>query len=242
VAIESSSDGRVALISGASRGIGLAITNTLYNSGWKIVANSRNIIELKSAHEDKDFNRIHFVAGDCSVQAIAVTMVADALRLYGNVDLLVLNAGYGFFGGIESGSDQEIQEIVQSNVLGTIRLIRSVTPYMKAQNSGDIVIIGSNAGLRGGRNEAVYAATKHAQLGLAGSLDRELREFGIRVSCILPGNVDTSFGQSSSVAQRQRSERPLEPEDVARSLVFIVSQPKSMRITQVILLPMSQGS
>jgi 3-oxoacyl-[acyl-carrier protein] reductase len=133
-------------------------------------------------------------------------------------------------------------ETLNTNILGNVWLSRSAIAHMKKNGAGDLVFIGSTSGFRGGRNEAVYAATKHAQLGFAGAIDREVRELGIRVSSILPGGVRTEFGQSNENTSRDNFDTFLDPVDVARALNFIVSQPLTMRITQLVILPMSQGS
>jgi len=155
----------------------------------------------------------------------------------------VINAGVGFFGSFMDISQGATEEIIRTNILGSINLVKAAMPELLKNAHSDIVFISSTAGSRGGANEAIYAATKHAQNGLAGSLDREYRKQGVRVSIIAPGATRTSFGigngrEASGIDQKDF----LNPNEVAETVAFTLSLPKNARIQYLSILPMSQQS
>jgi NADP-dependent 3-hydroxy acid dehydrogenase YdfG len=157
-------------------------------------------------------------------------LVAAALERHQRLDAIVVNAGIGMYGGIMDLSDDELRDMVDTNVNGTVWPIRAAVPHFLDAGTGDIVIVSSVAGLRGAGDEAVYAATKFAQVGLAGALDRELREKDIRVSAICPGGTATEFAMGAG----RTPDMPgladmLRAEDVAAAIVTVLRQPRSMR-------------
>ncbi|MFO7548861.1 MAG: SDR family oxidoreductase, partial [Acidimicrobiia bacterium] len=153
-----------------------------------------------------------------------------ALQSFGRLDILVANAGIGAYGGIMDLTDQQLAEMMDTNVAGTVWPIRAAVPHFLDQGAGDIVIVASVAGLRGAGDEAVYAATKFAQVGLAGGLDRELRAKGIRVSTICPGGVATEFAMGSGrTPDMEGLKYMLRAGDVAAAVVSVLRQPSSMR-------------
>jgi 3-oxoacyl-[acyl-carrier protein] reductase len=157
-------------------------------------------------------------------------LVEAALDAHGRLDTIVVNAGIGVYGGIMDMSDQQIEEMIETNVSGTVWPIRAAVPLLLKGDGGDIVIVASVAGLRGAGDEAVYAATKFAQVGLAGALDRELREKGIRVTAICPGGVATEFAMGTGrTPDMPGLEEMLRPEDVAAAIVSVLKQPRTMR-------------
>ena len=170
-------------------------------------------------------------------------LVNTAVERFGHLDAFVANAGLGHYGGILDLNDDECIEMVESNVLGTVWSVRAAVPALLANGQGDIVIVSSVAGLRGGADEAVYAATKHAQVGLAGSLDRELREKKIRVSAICPAAVNTEFAIGfGRTAGDAWLDDVLQPEDVANAIVTVLEQPNHIRTTQWSMWSMAQQS
>ncbi|HMH58969.1 MAG TPA: SDR family oxidoreductase, partial [Galbitalea sp.] len=134
------------------------------------------------------------------------------------------------YGGILDGSDEDLRRMLETNIDGTIWPIRSAVRRMDERGRGDIVIISSVAGLRGRENEAVYAATKHAQVGLAGALDRELHRRGIRVTALCPGGVVTEFAMGTGrTPQSPELAEMMSSDDVANAIVTILQQPRGMR-------------
>jgi 3-oxoacyl-[acyl-carrier protein] reductase len=221
--------GRVAAVTGASAGIGAATARALSAAGAAVVLGARRSDRLHQLAEELGGD-VAVVDMDVRVPADSERLVGAAVERFGRLDALVANAGIGAYGGIMDLSDQQLVDMVDTNVMGTVWPIRAAVRHMKAAGSGDIVIVASVAGLRGAGDEAVYAATKFAQVGLAGALDRELREQNIRVSIICPGGTATEFAMGAG----RTPDMPgladmLRPDDVAEAVLTVLRQPKSMR-------------
>ena len=236
-------ENQVVLITGASSGIGMATAKAFAEEGAKLVLNGRGQTRLDTIVQEIGLSQAIGVAGDCSDPAIAKKMAATAIENWGRIDALVANAGTGFFGSVLSGSDDEIIQTVHTNFIGTVQLVRAGLPQMVTQKSGDIVIVASAAGYRGYANEAVYAGTKHAQVGFAGSLDREVRESGVRVSLVCPAGTDTDFAFGNGRTPGDPSLKDyLAPEDIAFQILTIIKMPITMRTQSWGTWSMKQGS
>ena len=160
--------------------------------------------------------RVLPVAGDVREPESATALVEAAEREFGRLDSMVVNAGVGMYGGILDRSDEDLQTMMRTNVEGTVWAVRAAVRSFRSSGGGDVVIVASVAGLRGGADEAVYAATKFAQVGLAGALDREVRTDGIRVTAICPAGVETEFAIGAGRTEGDPSLADyLRPEDVA---------------------------
>ncbi len=219
----------VVAITGASSGIGAASARALSAAGAKVVIGARRGDRLKSLASELN-GTATVVEMDVRNSADNQRLVATAIEAHGRLNTIVVNAGVGVYGGIMDMSDEQIEEMVDTNVSGTIWPIRAAVPALLDSGGGDIVIVSSVAGLRGAGDEAVYAATKFAQVGLAGALDRELREKDIRVSAICPGGVATEFAMGTGrTPDMPGLEKMLRPEDVAEAIVSVLKQPRTMR-------------
>jgi 3-oxoacyl-[acyl-carrier protein] reductase len=221
--------GRVVAITGASAGIGAASARALAARGARVVLGARRKHRLDELAADLG-DGVAVVEMDVRKPDDARTLVQTALDQFGGLDAVVANAGIGAYGGIMDLTDEQLATMMETNVAGTVWPIRAAVPHFLERGTGDIVIVASVAGLRGAGDEAVYAATKFAQVGLAGGLDRELRAKNIRVSTICPGGVATEFAMGAGrtpdmpgLAEMMRAE------DVAEAIVTVLSQPKSMR-------------
>jgi 3-oxoacyl-[acyl-carrier protein] reductase len=235
--------GSVVVITGASSGIGRAAARLLVAAGANVALGARRKDRLDELVAEFGEDRAIGVAGDVASPADNHALVAAAMDRFGRVDSLVANAGIGAYGGILDQSDDELTEMIGTNFTGTVWSIRAALPPMLAAGGGDIVIVSSVAGLRGGADEAVYAGTKFAQVGLAGSLDRELREKGVRVTTIAPAAVSTEF----AIGRGRDEGAPwldevLRPEDVAYAIVTTLKQPRRMRTQLWSMWSMTQGS
>jgi NADP-dependent 3-hydroxy acid dehydrogenase YdfG len=235
--------GTVVAVTGATAGIGRASARALVAQGARVVLLGRRQERLDALVAELGAEQVATVAGDVADPAINAAMVAAAHERFGRLDSVVANAGIGAYGGIMSLTDDEIRTMDATNFLGTVWSIRAAVPTFLAAHGGDVVIVSSVAGLRGGPWEAVYAGTKHAQVGLAGSLDRELREHGIRVSTICPAAVSTEFaigaGRNAGDAWL---EDVLSAEDVADAVVAVLRQPRRLRTQTWVLRSMSEES
>jgi NAD(P)-dependent dehydrogenase (short-subunit alcohol dehydrogenase family) len=176
----------IALVTGASSGIGQAAAKRLALAGYKVYGTSRR----GARAGQRSFAMLPLdVTSDESVDAV----VKDVMRLDGRIDLLVNNAGFGVAAGAEESSIEQARSIFETNFFGLVRMTRAVVPHMRRQGSGRIINIGSVLGFLPMPYGALYAATKHAIEGYSESLDHELRTRGIRVSVIEPAYTKTQF-------------------------------------------------
>ena len=221
--------GKVVIITGATAGIGAAAAKALVEKGCKVVLNARNEERLKGMVAELGANAI-YVAGDCSEPDLARKVAKAAVDTFGTIDAVVPNAGIGFYGSILDHSDEDMNRMMRTNYEGTVHMVRAALPTMLAKIEGDVIIVASVAGFRGGDIEAVYTGTKHAQVGFAGALDRELRVKGVRVALVCPAGVETEFALGfGRTAGEEKLKTYLRPEDVAFQITTIMSQPRSVR-------------
>lgn len=220
----------VVVVTGATSGIGAATARALNAAGANLVLSGRRPGRLDRLAEELGPERTHIVAGDIAVPTTSRRLVEAAQERFGRLDSLVASAGVGHYGDIVEGTDDDLIEMVNTNVLGTVWSVRAAVPALRASGGGDIVIVGSVAGYRGGPKEAVYASTKFAQVGLAGAIDRELRADGIRVTTICPAAVHTEFAIGTGRTEGDPwLDQVLQPEDVAEAVVFTLRQPRRLR-------------
>jgi short-subunit dehydrogenase len=179
----------IALVTGASSGIGLATARALRRGGYKVFGTSR-----KPARESTD--GITMLVCDVISDDSVKSFVEDVLGLEGRIDLLVNNAGLGMFGGAEESSVAQVQSLFDVNLFGVMRMTNAVLPAMRRSGKGRIINIGSVLGLIPAPYAAHYSAAKHAVEGYSESLDHEVRAFNIRVSVIEPAFVRTVFDQN----------------------------------------------
>jgi NADP-dependent 3-hydroxy acid dehydrogenase YdfG len=226
-------DGSVAVITGASAGIGAATARTLVAAGARVALSARRTERLDALTDELGADSVLGVTGDVRDPAHNEALVEAAVQRWGRVDTIVANAGIGAYGGILDLDDDVLREMVETNYLGTVWTVRAAVRHMRAHgNGGDIVIVASVAGFRGGDDEAVYAGTKHAQVGLGGSLDRELRAEGIRVTLVCPAGTSTEFAIGAGREEGSPElDDYLRPDDVAHAIRVVLEQPRSVRTT-----------
>lgn len=185
-------------ITGASRGLGLAVAEAALEAGDRVIASARNpkkISDTLSGYGD----RLHAIELDVTDTAAIDTVVRSAAEHYGRIDVLVNNAGYGQLGAFEEVSPLMLKRQFDTNVFGVFNVTRAVLPIMRAQRAGHIITISSIAGLEGFDGSSIYCATKHAVAGWSEALSRELAPFGLKVTCVYPGRFRTDFLDGSSV-------------------------------------------
>ena len=236
--------GSVVAITGASAGIGAATARALVEAGANVALSGRRKERLDALADELGQDRVVAVAGDVRDAEHNEALVQGAVARWGRLDTVVANAGIGAYGGILDLSDEQLREMVDTNYLGTVWTVRAAVRHMRAQgDGGDIVILSSVAGFRGGADEAVYAGTKHAQVGLGGSLDRELRHEGIRVTLVCPAGTSTEFAIGAGREEGSPALASyLRPEDVAHAVRVVLEQPRSVRTTVWQLWSMEQQS
>jgi len=235
--------GTVVVITGATAGIGAAATRLLVEAGANVAVGGRRQERIDELVAELGDDRVVGVVCDVRNPADNAALVAAAVDKWGRLDSVVPNAGIGMYGGILDYPDDEIVRMVDTNFTGTIWTVRAALPAMLEAGGGDVVIVASVAGRRGGADEAVYAGTKFAQVGLAGSMDRELREKGVRVTAICPAGVETEFALGAGrTAGEEALSAYLRPEDVAHAVVTVLQQPRRVRTTLWALWSMGQQS
>lgn len=229
-------DGKVALITGASRGIGSAIARALAEEGADLGLASRSGDDLGLAGAVA-------MATDVRVPSQLEAIVAATVERFGRLDILVINAGVGAYGPFLDTPIEHVEEMIDVNVKGAIYAARAALPYLVQSGAADFVMIASEAGRRGLPYEAVYCSSKFAQVGLTAALDHELREQGVRCTNICPGGVATDFamgrGRTPDMPQLAGMMRP---EDVAEAVRFVVTRPRSHRILEVAFRPVTETS
>jgi 3-oxoacyl-[acyl-carrier protein] reductase len=236
--------GTVVAITGATAGIGAATARLLVEAGANVALGGRRQQRLDELVAELGGDRAVGVVCDVRDPADNARLVQAALDTWGRLDSVVPNAGIGMYGSILDYPDDEIARMIDTNYTGTVWAVRAAVPAMlQTTGGGDVVIVASVAGLRGGPDEAVYAGTKFAQVGLAGSLDRELREKGIRVTAVCPAGVETEFALGAGRTEGDPSLAAyLRPEDVALAVVTALQQPRRVRTTVWAMWSMGQQS
>ena len=199
------------IITGVSRGIGLALVHQFLKKG--AIVGGMGINQPSIDHPNFTFYKT-----DIRRKSEVNASFGDFLAL-GNtgVDVLVNNAGVGYFGYLEAYADEHVEAMFDTNVYGTIYASQAVIPSMKKQERGHIFNISSIAGLEAFPQVSIYCATKHAVRGLSESMYKELRDFGVKVTCVYPGSVKTDFFRNIDTIEP--SDNMLQPEEVASIIV-----------------------
>ena len=229
-------EGKVALVTGASRGIGAAVARALAERGARLVLASRS---------GDDLGLEGVVARPCDVRRTVDLegIVAEAIERFGRLDLLVANAGVGAYGPFLELDPEHLEEMIDVNVKGTLYAVRAALPYLLESPEADIVTIASEAGRRGLPLEAVYCASKFAQVGFTRALDHELRDRGVRCTNICPGGVATDFAMGRGrTPEMPELEGMMTSEDVAEVVVFALTRPRSHRILETAFRPVTEPS
>ncbi|MGD0173417.1 MAG: SDR family oxidoreductase [Anaerolineales bacterium] len=236
--------GKTALITGASSGIGRASALALAQEGANLVLTARRrnrLDELEAAVQKTDGTAVS-VVGDAVQEETAVACVAAAVKTFRTLDILINNVGVGNYKNLVDTSAAEYDEMMDANVRTTFLFTRHAVPVMIRQGSGTILMISSMAGIYGFPGEAVYCATKFAQVGFAQALDKELRPLGIKVGVICPGGVKTEFALGKGrTAQSVAESGMLEAEDVAGAVLLACTQSHNVRIIEVQMRTMKEA-
>lgn len=228
--------GKTALITGASRGIGEATARALQELGVNLALASRS-------GEDLGLDGALAMSVDVRRPSDLGAIVEAAVDRFGRLDILVVNAGVGSYGPFLELPADELEEMIDINVKGAIYSIRAALPHLLRSDAADIVTIASEAGRRGLPLEAVYCASKFAQIGLTRSLDHELREQGVRCTNVAPGGVATDFAMGRGRSpEMPELEGMMDPQDVADAVVYVLTRPRNHRILEIAFRPMTESS
>lgn len=234
---------KTALITGASAGIGWASALALAGEGANLVLTARRqerLTELEAAVQKAGGKAVTF-SGDAKEEKTARQAVELALEAFGALDILINNVGIGNYKNLVDTSLEDYDEMMDSNVRSTFLFTRYAAPVMIKQGSGTILMVSSMAGVYGFGGEAVYCATKFAQVGFAQALDKELRPHGIKVGAICPGGVKTEFALGKGRTEDSvAASGMLEPEDVAGVILMACTQSPGSRIIEVQMRTMAE--
>jgi len=226
---------QIILLTGASRGIGRATAHLLAQQGASLALLARHAEEL--TREAHDLNALALPA-DVTDEAQVKAAVAATISHYGRLDAIICNAGVGSFAELENFALDEFERQFATNVRGTFLLCKYAVPHFKAQKSGHIIGVASDVSKRTFAHGTVYGATKYAQDALLGSLRKEVRPHGVKVSVIYPGMVDTYFNGEPGGAATAHTH--LRPEDVAAAIAYVLQAPAHVVVDELMLHPLSQ--
>jgi short-subunit dehydrogenase len=221
---------KVALVTGASSGIGQSIAELLARSGYTVYGTSRK----GNATEQRNYK---IIALDVNSEESTQAAINTVIQAEGRIDVVVNNAGFGVeAGGAEESSIAQMQQVFETNFFGVVRVIQAVLPYMRQQKQGRIINIGSMLGLLPAPYMATYSATKHAIEGYSESLDHELRTRGIRVSVIEPAYTKTNFEANAPALDSKIEEYALARKALAKLMkTAIESGDDPMVVAKVVL-------
>jgi len=228
-------EGKVALVTGASRGIGAAVARALDGHGAKLGLASRSGDDLG----------LDAAAQPCDVRELdqLESIVAATVERFGRLDILIVNAGVGAYGPFLDLSLEHLDEMIDVNLKGTLYAVRAALPHLVESGRADIVTIASEAGRRGLPYEATYCASKFGQVGFTRALDHELREHGVRCTNVCPGGVATDFALDQG---RGRTPEALPgmmtADDVAEVVLFVLTRPRNHRILETAFRPVTEPS
>jgi 3-oxoacyl-[acyl-carrier protein] reductase len=228
--------GRVALITGAGRGIGAATAKLLAENGVRLALASRR-------GENPGVADAFVRACDVRDPASVREMVDASVAHFGQLDIVIGNAGVGGYGPFLDVPDEQIEDMIDTNVKGLIYTLRATLPHLEKSDAADVVTVASEAGRRGLPNEAVYCSSKFAQVGLTSALDHELRPLGIRCTNVCPGGVATDFAMGTGrTPDMPQLAGMMRPEDVAETILFVLTRPRNHRILEVAFRPLTEQS
>jgi 3-oxoacyl-[acyl-carrier protein] reductase len=227
--------GQVVLITGSSRGIGLAIARQLGRMGARVAMCGQNAARLHAAAESLRGDSIETlaVAADVRHAAEVTHLVWEVNHAWGDIEILVNNAGMGIFSPLHELSESDWDTILDTNLKGVFLCSREVAPQMIRRRSGHIINIASLAAKNAFAGGGAYCASKWGLLGMTQCMAEDLRGYGIRVSAICPGTVQTEFSPHAD----KDPQKMLQPEDVAHAVAMLVTQAPQSFISEVLLRP-----
>ena len=222
--------GHVAVITGASSGIGLAVSQRLAREGVAVVMGARRVDRLEAAAQDirSRGGRADALATDVTVEAEVLRLVEHAQEVFGRLDIMICNAGFGYYGSVEQTPGETMRRMMDVNFMGTFYGARAALPIFRAAGRGHLMIVSSIVGRRAVAQTSGYSATKAAQAGFAEALRTEFAGSDIHVSVVFPVSTDTEF-RSAMERDFGHSVAGLGPrqsvDDVARAMVGCLRRP-----------------
>lgn len=229
-------DSKIALVTGGSKGIGLAIARSLLGAGAKVAICGRNVEILEGAAaslaESFGADRVAAIGADVSKLEDVRALIAAVKERFGGLDILVNNAGLGVFKSVGELSPTEWHLMLDTNLSGVYYCCHEALPLLQQSKSAFIINIGSLAGRNAFAGGAGYNATKFGLLGFSEALMLDHRHEGIRVTCVMPGSVDTEFGHSGTGKPWK-----IQPEDIAETVLHLLALPERTLVSKVEVRP-----
>ncbi len=234
--------GRVALVTGASSGIGLAVARSLSRDGAHVVLTARSADRLAAAAADLP-GPSTVLPADVSEPGAAKRVVDTALAEHGRLDVLVANAGIYVQGNVWEHDAAQIAALISTNVTGVLSSVHAALPAMIARGSGDVVVTSSVSGHQAIPWEPVYSASKHALQSFVHGVRQQLIGTGVRIMSVAPGMVLNDLWavtEESAVADGVAAGTGMRSEDVAEAVAFMLSRPRHVTVRDLVLLPTNQ--
>jgi NADP-dependent 3-hydroxy acid dehydrogenase YdfG len=245
---ESGVDGKVAIVTGASSGIGESTAEALAAEGARVVLAARRAERLEALADriDEDGGEALVVSTDVTEEDDIDALVEETTDEYGQIDILVNNAGVMLLEPLERADRSNLRQMVEVNLLGLMNLTHAVLPVMQSQDSGHIVNVSSVAGREASANSSGYNATKFGVNAFTDAVRQEVSAEGIRSTIIEPGAVETELAthipDEQVIEQFAEMDIPvLDPDDIARSVVYATSQPQRVDVNEILIRPTGQN-
>lgn len=238
--------GKVALVTGASSGIGEATAVALAQAGAHVAVSARRADRLADLVRriEGAGGKALALQGDMTIEAEAIKAVEDTVAQLGRIDILINSAGVMQAGGIENADLDEYRRVIDINLLATVYTCRAAVEPMLAQGGGDIITISSLAGRKGGPMTNAYSASKHAVNAMTEGMRQELGDRNIRVCTLMPGATTTEVGDHISnpawrdaIKAHVSKEGAVSPSDIGDTIVFILSLPRRANISEIVVRP-----
>lgn len=228
--------GKVAIVTGAGRGIGRAISLLLGREGSRVVLAARSESQLRAVGEEirREGGEALVIPTDLTHDEEVERLVGETLKEWGSIDYLINNAGWGRTAPVVKAKREDLDRTLQVNLLAPMVLTQLVLPTLIAKGEGAIINIGSISGKMGQANTAAYSASKFGMIGFSESLFEEVRGHGIKVTVILPGFVDTQMIPPTGKLDRSKMIRP---EDIAQTVFFVLTSPPGCCPVEVTVRP-----
>ena len=223
------------IVTGASSGIGFSISKKLLEQGCRVIGIARDF--SKSEGLNDNFLPVQMDLSDLSALP---EKLDELLAQNQSIDGVVLNAGKGRFGSLEEFSYQQIDDLLALNLTSNLYMLKALLPELKKRQSADIILIGSEAALSGGKYGSVYCASKFAIRGLAQSIRQECNKQNVRVCLINPGPVDTAFFDKLNFAPEQGSQHAVDSDSIANTVVHVLSLPAEVVMEEINVQPMKR--
>lgn len=238
--------GKVALVTGASSGIGEAAAVALAAAGATVALAARRADRLAALVQriEAAGGTALALAADMAVEEQAVRAVEDTVARFGRIDILINSAGIMQAGGIEGADLAEYRRVIEINLMGTVYTSQAAVPHMLKQGGGDIITISSLAGRKGGAQTNSYSASKHAVNAMTDAMRQELGNRNIRVSILMPGATRTEVAEGISdpnwrqaIASHVGKDGAVDPSETAQALIFMLTMPRHVNISEIIVRP-----